>query len=67
MNNSLPNYFLLLNMIFFFTSLLSASSKLISLLCMLSKKDNHNFEKRRARTNLKINLKMHYNGKRRTK
>ena len=43
MNDPLPNYFLLLNMIFlfFFASSLS-------------------FEKRKRRTNLKINLNMHY-------
>ena len=27
---------------------------------MLNKRDNHNFKKRRGRTNLRINLKMHY-------
>ena len=38
----------------------SAPTYFFSLICMLSKRDNHNFKKTRERTNLKINLKMHY-------
>ena len=47
MNDSLPNYFLLLNIffLFFFVSSLSAPSEFFLLFCMLSKKDNHNFQK----------------------
>ena len=61
MNDSLPNYFLLLNMIFFSLPLyFLLLHSFFSLCYMLSRRDNHNFEKRRGRTNLKINLKMHY-------
>ena len=47
MNGPLPNYFLLLNMIFFvFLCLLTLCSCIVfSLFCMLSNKDNHNLKK----------------------
>ena len=61
MNDLLPDFFLLMNMIFFpFLSSLSFSvpSKLILLLYMLSKGDNHNLKIRRRGTNLKIDVKI---------
>lgn len=61
MNDLLPDFFLLMNMIFFpFLSSLSFSvpSKLFLLLYMLSKGNNYNLKIRRRGTNLKIDLKI---------
>ena len=59
---NLTNSFLLLNIFFCFS--LSLHSLLFHsffyCFCMLSKRDNQNFKKRRGRENLKINLKMHH-------
>ena len=46
---------------FFFCPFTLCSFIVFLLFCMLSERDNHNFEKERGRTtNLKINLKTHY-------
>ena len=70
MNDLLPDFFLLMNMIFFFVNeydffppflsslSFSVPSKLFLLLYMLSKGNNYNLKIRRRGTNLKIDLKI---------